>query len=94
MGSDRWCRGADLPAGVVRAGSVGQGLSVSGLIYFGIKCPAGQLKAVAAVVGSAEGTAAAPWGYSAAATVKVVVVVVGSETLRQTEAGWTSPWRR
>lgn len=80
MGSDQWCRGADSSAGIVRAGSVGQGLSESGLVYFGIRSPAGPLKAVVAVVGSAEETAADPWGYSVAVIGKVAVVV-GSETL-------------
>lgn len=53
----------------------------------------GPLEVVVAVVGSAVGTAAAPWGCSVVAFGKAELGI-GSETLQQTEAGWMSPWRK
>lgn len=84
MGSDLWCREADLFAVV-------QGCPVSDWEYFEIRNPAGPLEAVLIVVGSAVGTAADPLGCSVAA----FETAVDFETLKRTEVGWLmSPWRR
>lgn len=93
MGLGLWCRAVNLSAEAGTAGFVGRRQLASGLAYFGTRSPAWPVEAAAAAVGSAAGTAAAPWGYSVAASVRAEPEV-GFETPQQVVPDWMSPLRR